>query len=68
VKPTFRPGDRIIYATTGRPIEMSTFGDWVNVCPVDEVAMDHLADDGSVRCPVCQMWAADLPVGAPDVH
>jgi hypothetical protein len=56
VKPTFRPGDRIIYANADTPIEMSPEGDWVAVCPVDDVAMNDRSEK-RLRCPVCGRYA-----------
>ncbi len=58
--PRFDPGDRVIYASTNSTIERSDYGDWLAVCPDDDVAMDEFADDGYLACPVCHRRAIDV--------
>ncbi len=58
--PAFRPGDRITYATNpAHPIEMSPEGDWVAVCPDDNVAMNDRSER-RLRCPVCGRYTDEL--------
>jgi hypothetical protein len=59
MKPTFRAGDRIIYAAATHPIEMSPEGDWVGVCPDDNVAMNDRTET-RLRCPRCGRYADEL--------
>ncbi len=59
MKPTFRAGDRITYATATYPIEMSPEGDWVAVCPIDNIAMNDRTE-ARLRCPACGRYTDEL--------